>query len=183
VVPRRPALGIAPLPGARTYFWCTAPLGRWPQTLHGGLEAWIASWAGHPKPGAVLGAVGDWSRVNYDEPVQVQVRQWYRPPVFLIGDAAHAMTPYLGQGANNALVDALVLSRLLARELQGHGALEAVGRRYQAIRGRFTRLVQASSRRQGDLATLSWIPARGLRDRLLPVVAGASWLQRRSALV
>jgi salicylate hydroxylase len=72
--------------------------------------------------------------------------------VFLVGDAAHAMTPYLGQGANSALVDALVLSRLLAQELQGHGDLAAVGRRYQAIRGRFTRLVQASSHRQGDLA-------------------------------
>jgi 2-polyprenyl-6-methoxyphenol hydroxylase-like FAD-dependent oxidoreductase len=35
--------GTAPLPRARTYFWCTAPLGRWPQTRQGGLENWIAS--------------------------------------------------------------------------------------------------------------------------------------------
>jgi 2-polyprenyl-6-methoxyphenol hydroxylase-like FAD-dependent oxidoreductase len=175
--------GTAPLPGARTYFWCSAPLGCWLQTLHSGLEAWIASWAGHPTPPAVLGAVGDWSRVNYDEPLEVQARSWWRTPVFLVGDSAHAMTPYLGQGANSALVDALVLSRLLAQELQGHGDLAAVGRRYAAIRGRFTRLVQASSHRQGDLATLGWAPARWLRDRLLPVLAGVSWLQRRSALV
>jgi salicylate hydroxylase len=176
--------GTAPLPGARTYFWCTAPRGRWPQTLHGGLEVWIASWAGcHPTPPAVLGAVRDWSRVNYDEPVEVQARWWSRMPVFLVGDAAHAMTPYLGQGANSALVDALVLSRLLAQELHGRGDLAAVGRRYQAIRRRFTRLVQASSRRQGDLATLHGAPARWLRDRLLPMLAGADWLQRRSALL
>src|SRR5215218_1769891 len=120
--------GMAPLPGARTYFWCTAPPGRWPQTLHGGLEAWIASWAGHPKPGAVLEAVRHWSHVNYDEPLEVQTRQWSRTPVFLVGDAAHAMTPYLGQGANSALVDTLVLTRLLAQELQGHSDLGAVGR-------------------------------------------------------
>jgi 2-polyprenyl-6-methoxyphenol hydroxylase-like FAD-dependent oxidoreductase len=176
--------GTAPLPGARTYFYCTAPLGCWPQTLHGGLEAWIASWAGcHPQPQAVLGAVRDWRRVNYDEPLEVQARRWYRPPVFLVGDAAHAMTPYLGQGANSALVDALVVSRLLARELHGHGDLAAVGRRYQGIRGRFTRLVQASSRRQGDLATLRLAPARWLRDGLLPMLADAGWLQRRSALL
>ena len=123
--------GMAPLPGARTYFWCTAPRGCWPQTLHGGLEAWIASWAGcHPTPPAILEAVGDWSRVNYDEPLQVQARQWSRAPVFLVGDAAHPLTPYLGQGANSALVDALVLTRLLAQELQGHRDLAAVGRRY-----------------------------------------------------
>jgi 2-polyprenyl-6-methoxyphenol hydroxylase-like FAD-dependent oxidoreductase len=102
----------------------------------------------------VLGAVRDWSRVNYDEPVEVQARWWCRPPVFLVGDAAHAMTPYLGQGANSALVDALVLSRLLAAEFQGRGDLAAVGRRYQVVRRRFTRLLQTSSRRQGDLATL-----------------------------
>jgi 6-hydroxynicotinate 3-monooxygenase len=171
--------GMAPLPRARTYFWCTAPPGRWPQTLQDGLEEWIASWAGHPKPGAVLGAVRDWRRVNYDEPLEVQAGQWCRPPVFLVGDAAHAMTPYLGQGANSALV----LSRLLARELHGGGDLAAVGRRYEAIRRRFTRLVQASSRRQGDLATLGWAPARWLRDHLLPVLADAGWLQRRSALL
>jgi 2-polyprenyl-6-methoxyphenol hydroxylase-like FAD-dependent oxidoreductase len=176
--------GMAPLPGAQTYFWCTAPLGRWPQTLHGGLDEWIASWAGHDaRPRAVLAAVQDWSRVNYDEPVEVQARQWSRTPVFLVGDAAHAMTPYLGQGANSALVDALVLSRLLAQELHGRGDLGAVGRRYAAIRRRFTRLVQAGSRRQGDLATLGWAPARWLRDRLLPMLAGAGWLQRRSALL
>jgi salicylate hydroxylase len=176
--------GTAPLPDARTYFWCTAPRGSWPQTLHHGLDDWIASWADHdPQPPAILAAVPDWSRVNYDEPLEVQARRWSRPPVFLVGDAAHAMTPYLGQGANSALVDALVLSRLLARELHGHGDLETVGRRYQAVRSRFTRLVQASSRRQGDLATLAWAPARWLRDRLLPMLADAGWLQRRSALL
>jgi salicylate hydroxylase len=176
--------GTAPLPGARTYFWCTAPLGRWPQTLQDGLENWIASWAGcDPAVPVVLGAVRDWSRVNYDEPLEVRARRWSRPPVFLVGDAAHAMTPYLGQGANSALVDALVLSRLLAQELQGHGDLAAVGRHYQRIRRRFTRLVQAGSRRQGDLATLGWAPARWLRDRLLPLLADAGWLQRRSALL
>src|SRR5829696_5398762 len=176
--------GTAPLPDARTYFWCTAPLERWPQTLDGGLDAWIASWAGcNPTPPAVLGAVRDWGRVNYDEPLEVQTRRWYRTPVFLVGDAAHAMTPYLGQGANSALVDALVLSRLLAQELQGRGDLAAVGRRYEAVRSRFTRSVQVSSRRQGDLATVGWASARWLRDHLLPSLADASWLQRRSALL
>jgi salicylate hydroxylase len=176
--------GMAPLPGARTYFYCTAPRGRWLQTLQSGLAEWIASWAGcHPTPPAILGAVKDWGFVNYDEPVEVQARRWYRTPVFLVGDAAHAMTPYLGQGGNSALVDALVLSRLLAQELHGHGDLGAVGRRYQAIRRRFTRLAQASSRRQGDLATLGWAPARWLRDRVLPTLTRVSWLERRSALL
>ena len=39
---------------------------------------------------------------------------WYRDRVVIIGDAAHAMTPHLGQGAAQAIEDAVVLARLLA---------------------------------------------------------------------
>ena len=42
----------------------------------------------------------------YDELQDVRVESWHEGPVFLIGDAAHAMTPNLGQGANSAMVDA-----------------------------------------------------------------------------
>jgi 2-polyprenyl-6-methoxyphenol hydroxylase-like FAD-dependent oxidoreductase len=41
--------------------------------------------------------------------------EWYRGRVVIIGDAAHAMTPHLGQGAAQAIEDGVVLSRLLAR--------------------------------------------------------------------
>lgn len=39
---------------------------------------------------------------------------WYRDRVVIIGDAAHAMTPHLGQGAAQAIEDGVVLARLLA---------------------------------------------------------------------
>ena len=34
-------------------------------------------------------------------------------PVVLLGDAAHAMTPFLGQGANSAMQDGICLAKLL----------------------------------------------------------------------
>jgi len=43
------------------------------------------------------------------------------------------MTPYLGQGANSALVDALIFSRLLAQELHGRGDLAALAGRYEGF--------------------------------------------------
>ena len=41
--------------------------------------------------------------------------QFSPPQVVLLGDAAHAMTPMLGQGANAGLEDALVFAEILVK--------------------------------------------------------------------
>jgi 2-polyprenyl-6-methoxyphenol hydroxylase-like FAD-dependent oxidoreductase len=46
---------------------------------------------------------------------------WYRGHVLLIGDAAHACAPHLGQGAGMAIEDAVVLAEEMGRD-QGIGA-------------------------------------------------------------
>ncbi len=43
--------------------------------------------------------------------------------VTLIGDAAHVMPPYAGEGVNMAMLDALVLSNLLLSEESSSGAI------------------------------------------------------------
>jgi 2-polyprenyl-6-methoxyphenol hydroxylase-like FAD-dependent oxidoreductase len=60
---------------------------------------------------------------------------------FLIGDAAHAMTPFLGLGANSAMNDGFVLAKLLLLEQQlsksdvlSPESLSAVASRYEARR-------------------------------------------------
>ncbi|MBD8495090.1 FAD-dependent oxidoreductase [Pseudomonas syringae] len=55
---------------------------------------------------------------------------WYRGRVLVIGDAAHATTPHLGQGAGMAIEDAVVL----AEELTADGTLEAQLQRFMARR-------------------------------------------------
>jgi 2-polyprenyl-6-methoxyphenol hydroxylase-like FAD-dependent oxidoreductase len=45
--------------------------------------------------------------------------------VTLIGDAAHVMPPYAGEGVNMAMLDALVLSKLLLSEEMPSGAIAA----------------------------------------------------------
>lgn len=46
-----------------------------------------------------------------------------KPNVTLIGDAAHVMPPYAGEGVNMAMLDALVLSKLLLGERSVSGAI------------------------------------------------------------
>ncbi|HUJ80299.1 MAG TPA: FAD-dependent oxidoreductase [Candidatus Acidoferrales bacterium] len=54
---------------------------------------------------------------------------WYRGRVVLIGDAAHSITPHLGQGAAQAVEDAVVLADELGKETSLKNALEGYERR------------------------------------------------------
>jgi salicylate hydroxylase len=66
---------------------------------------------------------------------------WTVGRVSLLGDAAHPMLPYLGQGANMAIEDGMVLARCLEASADIHVAL----RRYEAARlGRTSQMVLAS---------------------------------------
>jgi salicylate hydroxylase/6-hydroxynicotinate 3-monooxygenase len=68
--------------------------------------------------------------------------RWTEGPIVLLGDACHPMTPYMAQGAANALEDAAVLSRCL-REVDDPG--RAVPS-YEATRLERTARIQLTSR-------------------------------------
>jgi len=60
---------------------------------------------------------------------------WYRDNVVLIGDAAHATSPHCGQGAAQAIEDALVLTQELSSRDDLGSALDAfVERRFERCR-------------------------------------------------
>lgn len=89
-----------------------------------------------------------------------------RENVVLIGDAAHAMAPNLGHGANTALVDARVLADRLrtARTVPGALASYAVARHLpdQAWRIGSTAVLGLGTARRGA----------GLRDRAISLLVG-----------
>jgi 2-polyprenyl-6-methoxyphenol hydroxylase-like FAD-dependent oxidoreductase len=85
--------------------------------------------------------------------------------VALLGDAAHAMTPFQGQGACQAIEDALVLATTLGPDPDPLRALPA----YTAARLPRTTAIVTGSRRVGSLVARN-TPARVLvRDTLLTV--------------
>jgi 2-polyprenyl-6-methoxyphenol hydroxylase-like FAD-dependent oxidoreductase len=60
---------------------------------------------------------------------------WHRGRIVLLGDAAHGATPHCGQGAAQAIEDAIVLAEELARDVPVPTALEGfTARRYERCR-------------------------------------------------
>ncbi|MGF1552297.1 MAG: FAD-dependent monooxygenase [Paracoccaceae bacterium] len=76
------------------------------------------------------------------------LRRWHRGRAVIIGDAAHAMLPHHGQGANTSIEDAVTLAELLWRD--GLGDLDATLTTFVALRRARTRVIQMSARATND---------------------------------
>ncbi|PJJ72967.1 2-polyprenyl-6-methoxyphenol hydroxylase-like FAD-dependent oxidoreductase [Diaminobutyricimonas aerilata] len=92
------------------------------------------------------------------------LRTFVRDRTALLGDAAHAMTPDLGQGANQALEDAATLSALLAASARGDGDLQGALTSYDALRRPRTQQIAKRARMVGRLAQSSGRVRTALRD-------------------
>lgn len=71
-----------------------------------------------------VGELRDWNDVKLLTVRVNRLRQWYRPGLLCIGDAAHAMSPIGGIGINLAIQDAVAAANVLAGPL-GEGAVSA----------------------------------------------------------
>lgn len=69
-----------------------------------------------PRAGPILDQIQRPEQLLFSSYHDVVMSPWHAGPVVCIGDAAHAMSPQLGQGANLALVDAMVLASAIADE-------------------------------------------------------------------
>ncbi len=119
----------------------------------------FAGW--HPAVTQMVGAtdVGARWALHDLEPLT----RWHTKRVVLMGDAAHAMVPHQGQGANQTIEDAIVLADELA-EVQGTDDLASALRHYAERRRRRTVAVQWLSRRTADLMHLPDGPEIARRD-------------------
>lgn len=154
--------GYAPLPDGRVYCFATANA---PEGADDGglpeLRCRFGSWA-DPVP-ALLDAAEPGALLHHDLYELPPLTTYTSGSVVLAGDAAHAMTPNLGQGACQALEDAVVLGSVMA---SGDG-LDV----YDRQRRPRTQMIARRSRQIGVAAQWASPAAVSLRNtamRLLP---------------
>jgi 2-polyprenyl-6-methoxyphenol hydroxylase-like FAD-dependent oxidoreductase len=89
-----------------------------------------------------VGELKDWDAVKLLSVQVDRLRQWCRPGLLCIGDAAHAMSPIGGVGINLAIQDAVAASNLLTAALRAGRPALALLRRLQRRRELPTRITQ-----------------------------------------
>lgn len=162
--------GVLPLADGRAYWYATWPAARPlpvdPATRLAALRARRAGW--HPAVDALLAAT-DPDAVHVTETVRLAapVPALAVGRVALLGDAAHAMTPDLGQGGCQAFEDAAALGVLL--DGAGPSDVPALLIRYDALRRPRTSALQRQAHRMNRLLRLRG-PAGRLRDAALRAV-------------
>jgi 2-polyprenyl-6-methoxyphenol hydroxylase-like FAD-dependent oxidoreductase len=88
------------------------------------------------------------------------LEQWGSGAVTLVGDAAHPMLPHAGQGAAQALEDAVAIGRVLT----GAADIAAALRRYERVRAARTREIAGVARRNARMGSIENPVARAARD-------------------
>ncbi|CAN4279757.1 FAD-dependent monooxygenase [Pseudoxanthomonas sp. LjRoot125] len=188
-VAARKMIGLLPVgtrPGDDTprlsFFW-SLPVADFDAWRARGLPAWRDEVA-HlwPEADARLDDTVDADQLARASYRDVTLRYWHRDRLVVLGDAAHGMSPQLGQGVNMALMDALALRDALRTQASVPAALHVYQRERQAHVGvyqfwsRWLTPIFQSDRdviaRARDLAFLPMGRLPGGRGHMLRVLSG-----------
>jgi salicylate hydroxylase len=129
-------VGFVPTTNATTESWSAI----------GDRDEFAASFAGwDPRVVSLLQAVDTcfWWGLYDRKPLDT----WSNGRLVLLGDAAHAMLPHLGQGANQAIEDGVALAVLL--EGREPADVPETLKQYETLRRARTDMIQAEARKNG----------------------------------
>lgn len=177
--------GIAPLKDGRVYWFAVANM---PQdaSFADDLAAVRDLFSGWHSP---IGELIESTRVERIQRTAIEdlttpLGSYHRGRIVLLGDAAHAMTPNLGQGGGQALEDSATLSALLARVIDMSSAspdaassprelaagIEHRLRLYDGLRRKRSQSIAAKSRLLGAVFQIQSPLLSGLRDAVFTAV-------------
>ena len=163
------SFGQAPLDGDLIYFWAAAHVGAAADAVaRRDLGAFRQEWRRVlPAAADLLERVSSFDDLLVNTVRSVNCPRWYSGRLVLLGDAAHAMPPNLGQGANSALVDGVVLAQELARAPSLKDALVGYDKRRRPL----GRCVQKTAEMLQRLCGIEQVTALRVRDALLAGLA------------
>ncbi|NDL60690.1 FAD-dependent oxidoreductase [Phytoactinopolyspora mesophila] len=163
-------VGYAQLPDGRVYCYATAsaPEGT-SSTGLAELRQRFGDW--HEPIPALLDATADDAVLHHDIHALPPLTTYVSDKIALLGDAAHAMTPNLGQGACQALEDAVVLAGLLA----GSDSVASALKEYDHARRPRTQMIARSADRIGSVGQWSSPPAVVLRNAAMRLAPASSF--------
>jgi len=161
-------VGLVPIGGGQLYVWTTFNSPResraWALETPQAFRALFAEFT-DSRVRAALGALESTDPVVCTDIEEVHQTAWTRGRVALLGDAAHALTPNMGQGAGMAMEDAAVLAEELARAAPGETDLTAALAGYVARRRPRVETIVRLSRQIGEEGQLTGALACWLRNR------------------
>ncbi|WP_433630472.1 FAD-dependent monooxygenase [Chryseobacterium cucumeris] len=89
------------------------------------------------------------------------IPQWYSENLCLIGDAAHATTPNMGQGACQAIEDAYIIGKLM----EDHQDFNVIFKKFQSTRRKKVDYIVNTSRTIGKVS--QWEKGNSIRNFLM----------------
>lgn len=179
-------VGVVPLGHGQTYVFLT--LNRPPRAPKSftTVAEFRALWSGFVGPAErALHALDDLDKVLHNDLEDGLAPRFWARGVVLLGDAAHAVTPNMGQGAGLAIEDACCLANLLSR-FTDHASSSAASldeslARYESLRRPRAEWILRQSYTLGKIAQIESAPLRWLRDwlfRLTPASVNDNALRR-----
>lgn len=152
--------GLVPVDDGSTYGFAGLDGDRFDDPPAGRLERLRQRFEGFGGPvPAYLAALRHDDQIHFGPIEWVELSRWHAGRVVLIGDAAHAAPPHMGEGGAMAIEDAIVLAELL----QGADTVEHALDHYETRRRPRIDWVQQQSR----LAAKAWVLPAALRDAAL----------------
>ena len=168
----RKRFGIAPLMDGRAYWFAVLSVNREHQVNDDrtALDEHFGTW--HDPIPELIAATSS-NRIGYlpiDE-LAGNLPSYVQGRVVLLGDAAHAMTPNLGQGGGQAMEDAATLAALFTPLADSSDPAKAeiarILTRYEGLRLKRTQTIASRSRMIGLLAHKPGAGLTGVRDLIL----------------
>lgn len=135
------------------------------------LEAWVDS---HPNYKDYLQRLPKHPEEYWRPFFNVYCSAWSRGHVCIVGDAAHGMSPNLGQGACVAIANGTVLARAVSDEENIPSALA----KWEELERPYIDQTQRMSYLYGYVGTHWPQKLLGLRSRILPILAKTNRFQR-----